>query len=70
MKIIFIASTFYIIYLMRYPYKKTYSKDEDTFPRPLLFLVVPCAALSFLFTASYRVTEVQQQPSFSHNHNW
>lgn len=66
MKIVFLCSTFYIIYLIRYQYNKSYSKQEDTFPRPLLLLVAPCAALSIFITAwqlhkgaSFHITEVR-----------
>ena len=77
MKIIFIASTFYIIYLMRFTYKKSYSKNEDTFPHPLLLLVAPCAVLSLLVTANYHVTEVRPHAhrlptatSYNYDPNW
>lgn len=59
MKIVFLCSTAYIIYLIRYQYNKSYSKQEDTFPRPLLLLVAPSAVLSLLLTANYHITEVR-----------
>lgn len=59
MKVVFVCSTFYIIYLIRYTYSKSYSKQEDTFPKPLLLLVAPCAVLAFIVTANYHITEVR-----------
>jgi ER lumen protein retaining receptor len=52
MKIIFIASSCAIVYMMaaKAPYKDTYQKDKDTFK--LWYLIVPCAVLALIFNES------------------
>ena len=59
MKLVFLASTAYIIYLMRITYVKTYSKQEDSFPYFWYLLVAPCAVLTPLVTPKYTVLEVR-----------
>lgn len=48
MKCIYIGSTGYIVYMMRYkqPYKSSYSPEQDHFP--VLALIVPCICLSLV----------------------
>jgi len=45
MKLIFIASSVSIVYIMRFgkPHKDTYSKDDDAFP--YMYLIIPAALL-------------------------
>ncbi|EZG78368.1 ER lumen protein retaining receptor [Gregarina niphandrodes] len=59
MKVIFITSTAYIIYLMRFkpPISETYDKQGDRFPY-LKFLLPPCVLLALLTPDSYHPTEV------------
>lgn len=44
LKIVFLSTSFAIIYLMKYTYKHTYDIKEDTFR--MIFLVVPCFVLA------------------------
>uniref|UniRef100_A0A6B2LHC1 ER lumen protein-retaining receptor n=1 Tax=Arcella intermedia TaxID=1963864 RepID=A0A6B2LHC1_9EUKA len=56
MKIIFIASTGFVIYMVKVKYGKSYSKDEDTFPT--WWLVVPCLLLSLVWNEEFSFFEV------------
>jgi len=56
MKLIFLSSTFYVIYLMRHPFRKTYSRDEDTFP--IIYLIIPSCILAIIFNQGYTVFEI------------
>jgi len=49
MKILYVAATAYIIYMIRYtePFKTTFDKAQDSF-KHLHFAVAPCAILAFL----------------------
>ncbi|RKP07744.1 ER lumen protein retaining receptor [Thamnocephalis sphaerospora] len=56
MKIFFIASSAYIIYLMRFPFKDTYNKHLDAFRWE--FLLGGAAVLALVFPQKYTVREV------------
>eukprot|EP01087_Luapelamoeba_hula_P015984 TRINITY_DN4867_c0_g1_i1.p1 TRINITY_DN4867_c0_g1~~TRINITY_DN4867_c0_g1_i1.p1 ORF type:complete len:216 (+),score=23.78 TRINITY_DN4867_c0_g1_i1:186-833(+) len=56
MKIIFLASSYAIVYLMQYKYKHTYDKEHDSFR--IIFLIVPCFLLALIFNSEYSVTEI------------
>jgi ER lumen protein retaining receptor len=62
MKVIFISSTVYTIYLMRYRYRKSYNVSEDTFPYPRIYLIVPCALLSLVWHKDWTPFEVRRLP--------
>eukprot|EP00918_Siedleckia_nematoides_P028463 GHVU01061224.1.p1 GENE.GHVU01061224.1~~GHVU01061224.1.p1 ORF type:complete len:187 (+),score=36.30 GHVU01061224.1:377-937(+) len=59
MKVVFICSTAYLIYLMRFrpPISLTYSKSADSFPYAL-YLIAPAVLLSFLTTEDYTIPEL------------
>ena len=59
MKIVFLASSFTIIYYMRFhpSIKFTYDKQQDTFRT--LFVVVPCAVLALLVHMDWSIREVR-----------
>eukprot|EP00428_Durinskia_dybowskii_P070497 CAMPEP_0170394672 /NCGR_PEP_ID=MMETSP0117_2-20130122/21380_1 /TAXON_ID=400756 /ORGANISM="Durinskia baltica, Strain CSIRO CS-38" /LENGTH=217 /DNA_ID=CAMNT_0010650951 /DNA_START=85 /DNA_END=738 /DNA_ORIENTATION=+ len=59
MKIIFITSTFYLIYMMRFktPTCQTYERANDSFPHEL-YLLGPCALFGILFTEAYSIPDV------------
>jgi ER lumen protein retaining receptor len=56
MKIIFIASTASILYLMRVRYRATYDKERDTFR--VAFLIVPSALLAILWNEEFSFVEI------------
>lgn len=58
MKLIFIATSILIVYLMKFkaPYCDTYDKKYDTFFLP--YLLVPCAILALLVNEYFSVTEI------------
>eukprot|EP01103_Thecamoeba_quadrilineata_P006471 TRINITY_DN16197_c0_g1_i1.p1 TRINITY_DN16197_c0_g1~~TRINITY_DN16197_c0_g1_i1.p1 ORF type:complete len:225 (+),score=12.52 TRINITY_DN16197_c0_g1_i1:32-676(+) len=56
LKIIFLGSTFTIIYMIRVPYNHTYDKQGDRFQ--LLYLIVPCAILALFINHEFEVTEI------------
>jgi ER lumen protein retaining receptor len=58
MKIIFLATSFRIVYYMRFDkvVKQTYDKEQDTFRH--IFLIVPCGLLALLIHSSMSVTEL------------
>ncbi|CAI5463014.1 unnamed protein product [Closterium sp. Yama58-4] len=58
MKVIFLASSFAIVYYMRYDkiVKHKYDKEHDTFRH--VFLVIPCLVLALLVNRKFTVTEV------------
>ena len=58
MKIIFISSSFTIIWYMRQHkvVSQTYDKEQDTFR--VLFLIGPCALLALVINHEFSVTEV------------
>ncbi len=57
MKLIFLASSFSIIYMTRFKYKHTYDKDHDSFR--VLFLIIPCAILALIFNPEPTFSEVK-----------
>lgn len=58
MKLIFLASSLTIIYLMRSQkgIRQTYDREQDTFRTP--FLLVPCALLALIFKQEFSLMEV------------
>ncbi len=56
MKIIFLASTYGLIYIIRYKYRHTYDKEHDTFR--IEFIIIPCAVLALLFNIAFEFAEV------------
>jgi ER lumen protein retaining receptor len=56
MKLLFIASAAYIVYLMRYRYYASYDKEHDTFR--VEFLLVPCAILALIINDYFEPLEV------------
>lgn len=59
MKIFFIASSLYILYLMRYKYHATYDAGLDTFR--IEYLLVGSAILGVISTYIYTVVEVNKK---------
>lgn len=59
MKLAYLGSTAYIIYLMNYrrPYSTTYIRENDNFDY-VKYLIPPCAVLSLVFTAEYSIMEI------------
>lgn len=56
MKIFFIASSVYILYLMKMKFRPTHDPSIDTFK--IEYLLGPCAILGLIFHYSFTVTEV------------
>jgi ER lumen protein retaining receptor len=56
MKLIFLGTSFAIIYLIRYKYKFSYDREHDTFR--VAFLIAPCALLALLINQEFTVFEV------------
>ncbi|KAJ3032013.1 endoplasmic reticulum retention protein [Rhizophlyctis rosea] len=56
MKVFFIGSAFYILYLMKMRYKATWDPKLDTLR--VEFLVVPCALLALIANSKFTVREV------------
>lgn len=56
MKLFFLGTSIYTVYLMTYKYQKTIRENIDTFP--VKFLVGPSALLSLIFTHAYSFREV------------
>eukprot|EP00929_Paragymnodinium_shiwhaense_P090466 TRINITY_DN5065_c0_g2_i1.p1 TRINITY_DN5065_c0_g2~~TRINITY_DN5065_c0_g2_i1.p1 ORF type:complete len:219 (+),score=51.57 TRINITY_DN5065_c0_g2_i1:117-773(+) len=59
MKVIFITSTVYLVYIMRVkpPICQTYERSQDSFKYEL-YCLGPCALLSVLFTEEYSFSEI------------
>ena len=57
MKLFFIASSFYVIYLMKIKFKATYDPNLDTFKNEYLLGVA--AVLSIVLCHEYTVVEVK-----------
>ncbi|PVU92935.1 hypothetical protein BB561_003533 [Smittium simulii] len=53
MKLIFIITAVYIVYLMKYPYKDTYDSNLDTFR--IEFLLAGAAIFAFIFPDKFTV---------------
>uniref|UniRef100_A0A0G4I464 ER lumen protein-retaining receptor n=1 Tax=Chromera velia CCMP2878 TaxID=1169474 RepID=A0A0G4I464_9ALVE len=64
MKVIFLISTFYLIYLMRYkaPICQTYDANADNFPYEK-FLLPPAAILGFLTAELWTIPEIMWSTS-------
>jgi ER lumen protein retaining receptor len=58
MKIFFLGSSFYTVYLMTFKFKATYDKSLDTFK--VEYLLLFAAIFSLLFCYDYKVTEVSR----------
>ncbi|KAG7449914.1 ER lumen protein retaining receptor [Guyanagaster necrorhizus] len=56
MKVFFIASSCYILYLMRYRFRPTHDPSIDTFR--IEYLLGPCVLLSFIFNYKFSFTEI------------
>lgn len=58
MKIVFIGTSFAIVWYMRYHkvVKQTYNKDEDTFKH--YFLLLPCFVLALLLHNEFTTMDV------------
>lgn len=56
MKILFISTSFYILYLMQYRYRATWQSSLDTFR--VEYLLVPCAVLSLLWNHGYTILRI------------
>lgn len=59
MKLIFITTTLYLVYLMRYkpPICNTYERTTDSFQYEL-YLLGPCFVLGVIFTDEYTITDI------------
>ncbi|KAK2463040.1 hypothetical protein APHAL10511_004695 [Amanita phalloides] len=56
MKLFFIGSSCYILYIMKYKYRPTHDPAIDTFK--VEYLVAPCVVLGLLFNYKFTVTEI------------
>eukprot|EP00871_Galdieria_phlegrea_P000070 jgi/Galph1/1063/GphlegSOOS_G5881.1 len=56
MKILFLASTLYSVYLIRVKYRHTYDRSHDTFRTQ--FLIGGAAVLAFIFPQKYTLLEI------------
>jgi len=58
MKLVFLSTSFAIIYLMRYnsAIRATYDKEHDTFRT--YFLIIPCAILALFINHDFTLTEI------------
>ncbi|KAK0241105.1 ER lumen protein retaining receptor-domain-containing protein [Armillaria nabsnona] len=56
MKLFFIVSSCYILYLMRYRFRPTHDPSIDTFR--IEYLLGPCVVLSFIFNYKFSFTEI------------
>lgn len=56
MKVFFIASSVYILYLMKVKYRPSFDPSIDTFR--VEFLVLPCLVLGLVFNYSFSFSEV------------
>eukprot|EP00932_Pfiesteria_piscicida_P014063 SRR837773.25760.p1 GENE.SRR837773.25760~~SRR837773.25760.p1 ORF type:complete len:140 (-),score=47.94 SRR837773.25760:126-545(-) len=59
MKIIFITTTIYLVYMMRFktPICQTYERSNDSFQYEL-YLLGPCAVLGLVFTDEYTISDI------------
>jgi len=59
MKLIFITTTIYLVYLMRFkpPISTTYERTTDSFKYEY-FLLGPCLVLGIIFTDEYTITDI------------
>merc|ERR1712146_35413 len=58
MKVIFISTSVYIVYLMKFvqPICATYRKEPDE-KLPVIYLIAPCAILAMIFIEFYEIAE-------------
>ena len=56
MKIIYLASTYFTLYLIYKKFKATYDRNHDTFR--IEFLILPTAILALLWNHEFSVLEV------------
>ena len=56
MKIIYLVSTYFTLYLIYRKFKATYDRNHDTFR--IEFLILPSAVLALLWNHEYSVLEV------------
>ncbi|KAJ6590075.1 ER lumen protein retaining receptor-domain-containing protein [Mycena vulgaris] len=56
MKLFFIASSCYILYIMRYRFRPTHDPSIDTFR--IEYLLGPCVVLSLVFNYHFNLTEI------------
>ncbi|KNC48217.1 ER lumen protein retaining receptor [Thecamonas trahens ATCC 50062] len=56
MKILFLAASYYIVYLMRTELKSTSDDARDTFV--LWHILAPCAVLALIFNAQFTILEI------------
>jgi len=59
MKLVFLTSTIYLVYLMRMkpPISTTYERDNDNFPYEL-YVLGPCLLLGLIFTEEYTISDI------------
>ncbi|TFK26320.1 ER lumen protein retaining receptor [Coprinopsis marcescibilis] len=56
MKVFFIASSVYVLYLMKYKYRPTHDPSIDTFK--VEYLLGPCLILGLIFNYEFKFTEI------------
>jgi len=56
MKVFYIFSTFYLIYLLKVRFRVSYDKDHDKFP--ILYLIVPSFVLALIINEEFNITEI------------
>eukprot|EP00026_Physarum_polycephalum_P016040 Phypoly_transcript_16868.p1 GENE.Phypoly_transcript_16868~~Phypoly_transcript_16868.p1 ORF type:complete len:214 (+),score=17.10 Phypoly_transcript_16868:141-782(+) len=56
MKLIFLGSTYWLIYIIRYKYRATYDKEHDTFRN--VFLIAPCLLIALVFNKEFTIVEI------------
>lgn len=59
MKVLFILSSGYIVYLIRIKYQSSYDREHDTFR--IEFLILPSAVLAFLVNEEFSFFEVKKK---------
>merc|ERR1712151_241038 len=59
MKIVFITTTVYLVYMMRYktPICQTYERSNDSFQYET-YILGPCAVLGLIFTDAYSLADI------------
>jgi ER lumen protein retaining receptor len=56
LKLVFLATSIYTVYLIRFRYRNTYDAKHDSFR--IIFLIVPCAFLSLMLNEAFTIMEV------------
>lgn len=51
-------------------YSKSYSKEDDTFPRPYIYLTIPAFVIALLFNNKLTVMEVALYDFIDLKYNW